>query len=78
MLIHCEKCTSKENFKKFLHEKFEEWDPEDKISYSSWVSTDKTQQIKLAVSLEEYVDTLIKVLKLLYLITLYQSHNLSI
>ena len=65
MLRHCEKCPPKENLKKFLYEKFEEWDPEDEISYSSWVSTDRTQQVKFTVSLEEYVETLINSLETL-------------
>ena len=38
MLRHCKKCPPKENLKKFLNEKFEECDPEDKISYSSLAS----------------------------------------
>lgn len=33
MLLHCNDCPSPESLKQFLLEKFEEWDPDDEISY---------------------------------------------
>ncbi|KAG8327033.1 hypothetical protein J6590_028178 [Homalodisca vitripennis] len=49
MLRHCSNCLTSENLKRT----FEEWD-EDEVTYSAWVTTDRTQQVTLTVSLEEY------------------------
>lgn len=59
MLRHCSDCPSSENLKSFIKEKFEEWDPSDEVTYSSWISTDRTQQVQFTVTLEEYLDILV-------------------
>lgn len=59
MLRHCTKCPSSENLKTFIKEKFEEWDPDDEVTYSAWISTDRTHQVQYTVTFEEYLETLI-------------------
>lgn len=60
MLRHCSNCPSSDNVKSFIMEKFEEWDPNDDVTYSSWISTDRTQQVQFTVTLEEYLEILIE------------------
>lgn len=80
MLRHCSNCPTSENLKKFLEQKFEEWDQEDEVTYNAWVTTDRTQQVTLTVSLEEYLNHLIKSLEKLLphsFITKSQSNYLK-
>lgn len=65
VLRHCTKCPSSDSLKTFIKEKFEEWDPDDEVTYSAWVTTDRTQQVHYTVTFEEYLETLIKHLELL-------------
>lgn len=59
MLRHCPECPSSVNLKSFIMEKFEEWDPNNEVTYSSWISTDRTQQVQFTVTLEEYLEILV-------------------
>lgn len=80
MLRHCYKCPSNENLKKYLLDKFEEWDQEEEVTYSAWVTTDRTQQVSVTVSFEEYVNHLVKSLEKLLphsFITKSQSNYLK-
>lgn len=60
MLRHCPNCPSSANLRQFIKDKFEDWDPDEEVTYSSWVSTDRTQQVQSTVTLEEYLDVLIE------------------
>lgn len=80
MLRHCCKCPSSENLKKIFLEKFEEWDQEDEVTYSAWVTTDRTQQVTVTVSLDEYLNHLVESLEKLLphsFITKSQSNYLK-
>lgn len=59
MLQRCSKCSSSENLKKHLLEKFEGWDQDDEITYSVWVTTDRTQQVSVTVPFQEYINHLV-------------------
>lgn len=60
MLGHCSECPGKDNAEKKILEKFEEWDPNDEITYSAWVQTDRTQQIQQTVTMSEYLETVLE------------------
>lgn len=80
MLRHCSKCPSNDNLKNALQDKFQEWDEEDEITYSAWVTTDRTQQVSVTVTLGEYFNHLIKSLEKLLphsFITKSQSNYLK-
>ena len=63
MLRHCQKCPGNESFKSSIQNQFEQWDPEDEVTYSEWVSTNRTEQIQRTVTLEEYLNILEKSLE---------------
>lgn len=65
MLRHCDNCPSNEILKTFIMSKFDEWDPYDEITFSSWVSTDRTQQVQFTVTFKEYLDILLEKLEVL-------------
>lgn len=70
MLRYCPNCPDNKRLKEFLINKFEEWDPDDEVTYSMWISTDRSQQATITVPLEEYVETLVKSLESLITRTL--------
>ena len=55
-----QKCPSSAHLKSFVMEKFEEWDPNDEVTYSACISTNGTQQVHFTFRLEEYLETLIE------------------
>lgn len=59
MLRHCDKCPSKDNLVHFLQSTFEEYDDEDVIEYSQWVSTDRTEMIRCSSSVIEFIEILV-------------------
>lgn len=59
MLRYCPNCPDNTRLKEFLINKFEEWDPDDEVTYSMWISTDRSQKATITVPLGEYVETLV-------------------
>lgn len=60
MLRHCDKCPSNDNIVHFLQSKFEDYNDEDIIEYSQWVSTDRTNMIRCSSSVDEFIETLVE------------------
>lgn len=65
MLRHCDKCPTDEKLSEFLKKKLDYLDDEDEIGYSQWMNTDRPDLVKQSVSVEEYINLLIKKLQAL-------------
>lgn len=63
MLRHCSNCPPSENLRKYLEEKFEDYDPSEEIEYSQWVSTDRTELVKCTVTVDEYINKIVEKLE---------------
>ncbi|GBM57091.1 hypothetical protein AVEN_261430-1 [Araneus ventricosus] len=72
----CVKCPSKDNLVQFLQSKFEDYDEEDIIEYSQWVSTDRTKMIQCSSSVSEFIDQLVEKLNKLIPHSTLPNHTL--
>lgn len=59
MLRLCEQCPDITVLKTFLEQKFEEYDPDDIIEYSQWVSTDRMDLVRQVSKLSDFIDLLV-------------------
>lgn len=65
MLRHCDKCPSNTSLIEFLEEKFDDFDPDDEIEYSQWVTTDRAELVKHSTTVADYVNVLVSKLQAL-------------
>ena len=59
-LRHYDKCPSKDNLVQCLQSKFEDYDDEDPVEYSQWISTDQTEMIRCSSTVAEFIDKLVE------------------
>jgi hypothetical protein len=60
MLRTCDVCPSSESVEKFIRNIFTDFDDEDEVKFSQWLSTDRSQLQTMLLPLSDFINSVIQ------------------